>query len=91
MPNLGAGMALACELGQGGPFPASPEDRRRLLLPCTSLHTPTSTGNRGNLRSRQVLSYLQEVCAALSPREAAFFFSPFINVGFYFIFVINPT
>lgn len=39
-----------------------------------SLSAHTGTGTRGSLR--QVLTYLQRVFAALSPREAAFFFSP---------------
>lgn len=54
VPSPGAGVALVCESGQGSPLSASPEDGRRVLLPArgshltfTSLHTPTSTGNRG--------------------------------------------
>lgn len=46
-----------------------------------SLSAHTGTGTRGNLTGtgiqgslRQVLTYLQRVFAALSPREAAFFF-----------------
>lgn len=38
--SLGAGVALAWEGGQGSPFPASPEDRRRRLLPAQHLPLP---------------------------------------------------
>lgn len=38
--SLGAGVALAWEGGQGSPFPASPEDGRRWLLPAQHLPLP---------------------------------------------------
>lgn len=38
VPSPGAGVALVCEPGQGSPFPASPEDGRRVLLSARGSH-----------------------------------------------------
>lgn len=92
VPSPGAGMALACERGQGSPFRASPEDGRGCCWFAFAFRLPAHISQHRELRKPQIQTgpELQRVFTALSPREAASFFS-FINIGFYFIFIIKPT
>lgn len=59
------------------------------LSPCCT-HQP-AWGTKENLGSGQVLNYLQRVFAALSPREAAFFFLYKRWILFYFCYKTHIT